>query len=306
MPSPSRNHPRSSNGFECCVGLCWTYGFCNVKACRGGPCAAMAMRSLCRESSKQLNPRGWNQGTYGSVISNTALLVWIKTRRSHITSAKSLSSLPFPPRLSIPSSNSSESSPSCVRPLSLGCRVSRINCFSLPSVACSAPPLLPPTHSPSLLIFVLFYPECTAKPTVKYDDKLTTSPVPDAFPLQTSLSQHTDNDTDNDGGHHSPSHPAPPRSFSDTPRPGRRTSAQSARRRMTYGGRATTIPSFANRDPGASSLTIVQKARSTLSTLLVPEHKVGKPPGFFQELRTIVFGSCESTTLSFFRVYRAF
>ena len=171
-----------------------------------------------------------------------------------------------------------------------------------PPLLVRLPLLLPPTASRRLLILVLFRPERTAKPTIKYSDQLTTSPDPsnDTFQLQTSRSQHTDNDTDGDGGHHSPTHPVSHRSFSDVPRPGRRTSAQSFRRRMTYGGRTTTIPNSINKDPGASSLTMVQRARSTLSTLITPEHKVGKPPGLLRELRTIVFGSCESCRLIFF------
>jgi hypothetical protein len=46
-------------------------------------------------------------------------------------------------------------------------------------------------------------------------------------------------------------------------------------------------------DQGASpSTTALQRARTGLSNLLVPEHKVGKPPGFVRELKTIMFGSC--------------
>ena len=161
--------------------------------------------------------------------------------------------------------------------------------------------LLSQTAPRTLLILVLSCPECTAK--VKYTDKLTTSPDLDRdtfqLPLQTSPSHHTDNETDNDGGHHSPSHQVPPRSFSDIPRPGRRTSAQSFRRRMTYGGRAASISGSVatQHNPNGSSLTVLQRARSTLSTLLVPGHKVGKPPGFMHELKTILFGSCASYCL---------
>lgn len=162
--------------------------------------------------------------------------------------------------------------------------------------------------SPSPLSSANFCPERTAKPTVKYFDQLTTSPDPsnDTFQLQTSRSQHTDNE-DNDDGHHSPSHTVPPRSFSDIPRPGRRTSAQSVRRRMTYGGRATSVPgSVSTQDPGASALTMVERAKSSLSNLLVPEHKVGEAPGFLRELRTIMFGSCASCCLIFLQTHITF
>lgn len=48
-----------------------------------------------------------------------------------------------------------------------------------------------------------------------------------------------------------------------------------------------------------SSLTMLQRVKSTVSNLLVPEHKVGKPPGFMHELKTILFGSCAYYCLIF-------
>ena len=139
--------------------------------------------------------------------------------------------------------------------------------------------------------------ECTAKPAVKYADHMTTSPDPsseDASQVQRSRSHHTDNDHDNDGGHHSPSHPVPLNPFPDSrSKSGRRTSAQSFRRRTTFGSRPVSVANtVATQDQGASQTTMLERVRTNMSTLLVPGHKVGKPPGFVRELKTILFGSC--------------
>ena len=147
--------------------------------------------------------------------------------------------------------------------------------------------------SRSLLILTLSWSGRAAKPSVKYSDHITVSPsLADAFVVQ-----NTDNDTDNDGGHHSPSHIVSPRSFSDAyPKRGYRTSAQSTRRRMTYGGRTTSVVNSVNTLGQAAppTTTMLQRARMGFSNLLVPGHKIGKPPGFVRELKTILFGSCAS------------
>jgi len=141
-----------------------------------------------------------------------------------------------------------------------------------------------------------------AKPTVKYADHVTTSPDPavDVPQLQHPAPHPTiDNDPDNEGGHRSPSHPVPPKSFSEpSTKPGRRTSSQSFRRRTTWGGLNTSVAnSNTTQDRDAPSTTILQRARTNFSNLFVPEHKVGKAPGVMRELRTILFGSCASWCL---------
>lgn len=146
-----------------------------------------------------------------------------------------------------------------------------------------------------------------AKPSVKYADNITTSPqtAPDTFSLQHSSSHHTaDNDPDNEAYHSLP-HPVPPRSLSEQyNRRGRRTSAQSFRRRVTFGGWGAKgkRPTEAN-EKSVSTTSLVQTVRTKVSTLFVPEHKVGKAPGIMRELRTIIFGSCTSCRpICFWRV----
>ena len=141
----------------------------------------------------------------------------------------------------------------------------------------------------------LSWPGCAAK--IHYSDHITPSPqVVDILTRSPPPLQRTVPDFDDEGGHHSPSHPVPHKSKTDEyPRRGR-TSAQSTRRRMTYGGRATGMPNFfSTQGQGASpSTTMLQRARTGFSNLLVPGHKVGKPPGFVREMKTILFGSCAS------------
>jgi hypothetical protein len=138
------------------------------------------------------------------------------------------------------------------------------------------------------------------KHTVKYAPDITTSPQPsaDAFSLQDLSLHHTaDNDPDHEG-YHSPSHPAPipPRSATDPQhRGGRHTSAQSFRRRMTFGGwGAKQERPLETNEKNVSKISLAQTVRKKVSSLFVPEHRVGKAPGIWRELRTIIFGSCAS------------
>ena len=138
----------------------------------------------------------------------------------------------------------------------------------------------------------------TAKPSVKYAENITTSPQPqsaaESFSVQHSSSYHTnDNDHDGEASYY------PPRSTTDPYQNRRRTSAQSSRRRMTWGGHnASAETPIGSKDKASSKMPLLQRVRTKMSSLLVPEHRVGKPPGFGRELRTIVFGSCESPALS--------
>ena len=163
--------------------------------------------------------------------------------------------------------------------------------------------------SPRFLPLVLSLSGCTAKPSVKYAEHITTSPelAGDVFQLQPTSHFTTDNDPDNDG-HHSPSHSVPPRSFSEPQYgPHRYTSAQSFRRRMTYGGwgAKTERPVNINKK-NFSTISLVQSVKTKVSGLFVPEYKVGKAPGLMLELRTIVFGSCASTRPICFWAYLVF
>ncbi|KAF9649861.1 calcium/proton exchanger, partial [Thelephora ganbajun] len=44
-------------------------------------------------------------------------------------------------------------------------------------------------------------------------------------------------------------------------------------------------------DQGAPSITMIERVKTNISKLLVPDYRVGKAPGFVRELRTILFGS---------------
>lgn len=175
-------------------------------------------------------------------------------------------------------------------------------------------PLLSPTPPHLLLISTpLCWSSCTAKPSVRYADRITMSPDPSGDEVQRSPSQRTDNDFDDDGGYHSPTHTAPPSPFVDPPiyppryppRYRRRTGAQSGRRRTTFGSRseAEPRPVTATSEQGTPSITMIQRMKTNISTLLVPGHKVGDPPGFVRELKTILFGSCASYWLISERVW---
>jgi hypothetical protein len=130
----------------------------------------------------------------------------------------------------------------------------------------------------------------TARPTVTYSDPLTISPVPVVL-------QRADEDPNNNGS---------PRwrlkTFNDEfPRRSRRISTRSTRRRTTDSGRAVDgRNSVSNLGQGAAPATVLQRVKSNFSSLLVPEYKVGKPPGFVEELKAI-FGSCASPCSIFLR-----
>lgn len=140
-----------------------------------------------------------------------------------------------------------------------------------------------------------FFRGCTAKPSVKYAENITTSPqsAAETFSLQHSSSHHT-NDNDPDSEAHSPFHAPLPRSTSEPQHGRRRTSAQSSRRRATWGGRRPIAEVDTDpKEKASPKAPLLERVRTTMSTLFVPEHKVGKPPGLARELRTIIFGSCE-------------
>ena len=161
------------------------------------------------------------------------------------------------------------------------------------------------------LLVYLSLSGCTAKPSVKYAERITTSPqlAGDVFQLQPTSHFATDNDHD---GYHSPSHSTPQRSASEPPyghEPGSYTSSQSFRRRMTYGGWGAKPERPVNinkKNFSASTVSLVQSVKTKVSNLFVPGHKVGKAPGFLLELRTIVFGSCTSIRPICFRAYLVF
>jgi len=121
---------------------------------------------------------------------------------------------------------------------------------------------------------------------------------------QSPLSHPTDNDPGNEGSQDSQTHPVPPRSLTGpNPRRGRRASARSVPR-MTWGeGRGNSI---SIQDLRVSSMATAQAVRTNFSYLLVPEHRVGKPPNFMYGLRIIFFGSCTSSYPIRFSLYLAF
>lgn len=170
---------------------------------------------------------------------------------------------------------------------------------SLANLRCLYVCALPVLSNPAALSAYLSLSGRTAKPSVKYAERITTSPQPvaDGFSVQRSPSHHTtDNDLDNDG-YHSPSHSAPQRSFTEPQyRRSRYTGAQSTRRRMTYGGWGARAenPATTN-EKSISTTSLAQTIRTKVSTLFKPGHKVGRSPGFFRELRTIILGSCASS-----------
>jgi len=155
------------------------------------------------------------------------------------------------------------------------------------------PPLSLSLYLVLWLTLILSRPGCTAKPSTKFTADLTTSPDPntEAFPPQRPPHVIIDNTFDDEGGHHSPSHPVPPKSFTDPhPKRGRHTSAQSFRRRMTWGGRGANSPD--TQEQNTPTIPMIQRLKTSLANLLVPEHKVGKAPGLLREFKTILFGSC--------------
>lgn len=179
------------------------------------------------------------------------------------------------------------------------CKSSLIICFpsSLPNPQRSAP-------NPDTSIAPC---SGTVRPPVRYAEHITTSPQPFSNPTQRASSLHTlDNDPYNEGGYHSPFHTVPPKSLSEPQRHGRRSSAQSFRRRMTWGGQRVGVENPVDTEMNSSTTSLVQRVRTKVSTLFVPEHKVGEAPGILRELRTIIFGSCASDCLIYFRVYMAF
>ena len=131
----------------------------------------------------------------------------------------------------------------------------------------------------------------------------TTSPdlSQDTSILQPSPSYPANNDPNIGGCHHSPSGPDPQTSSPDVhPSPDRHTSVQSVPRRMTGGGRTTTVvDSVGTQNRRASSMTLVPGVGTILCKLLVPKRKVGKAPGLRHELKTILFGSCTPCSLTF-------
>ena len=134
-------------------------------------------------------------------------------------------------------------------------------------------------------------------------DDFTTGPdsSQDTFILQPPPSYPADSDPNIGGRHHSPSGPDSQTSFPYVhPSPDRHPSVQSVPRRMTDGGRTTTVAdSVGTLNQRASSMTLVQRVGTVLSKLLVPKRKVGKAPGLRHELKTILFGSCTSCSLTF-------
>jgi hypothetical protein len=128
----------------------------------------------------------------------------------------------------------------------------------------------------------------------------TTSPdtSKEIFRLHPSSSSPIDGDPDDNRGVH--------RSVSDPdPRTSCRTSVQSMPGSMTDGGHTTSIAgSIGTQNRRASSMTLVQRTGTTMSKLFKPERKVGKPPGFMRELRTILFGSCALHSPAFLSEYR--
>lgn len=75
-------------------------------------------------------------------------------------------------------------------------------------------------------------------------------------------------------------------------KPGRHTSAQSPRRRTAWGSPSVNMTNPAapeHRD--TPSKTKFQRIKESLASLLVPDHKVGEPPGFVRELKSILFGT---------------
>ena len=134
-------------------------------------------------------------------------------------------------------------------------------------------------------------------------DDFTTGPdlSQDAFILQPSPSSPVDSDPNIGGCHHSPPDPDPQTSSPDVhPSPDRRTPVQSVPRRMTDGDQTTTVAdSVGTQNRRASSMTSVQRVGTVLSELFVPKRKVGKAPGLRHELKTILFGSCTSCSLTF-------
>ena len=108
----------------------------------------------------------------------------------------------------------------------------------------------------------------------------------------------TNDNHDDDGGYHSTSHPALPHRRTWGQRThmrktyGSQAPAQRTRRRTTYGSRFMSIAAAVTpQDQGA---TMARRIRTNLTELVVPAHKVGEPPGFIQEMKTILFGSCAS------------
>lgn len=144
--------------------------------------------------------------------------------------------------------------------------------------------------SRSLPILTPSRPGRIARPTVTYGDPLTISPVPVVL-------QRADGDPNNNG---SPQWRL--KTFNDVyPRRSRRISTRSTRRRTTDSGRAVDGRNSVNTlGQGAAPATVLQRVKSNFSSLLVPEHKVGKPPGFVKELKAI-FDSCSSSCSIFLR-----
>jgi hypothetical protein len=67
----------------------------------------------------------------------------------------------------------------------------------------------------------------------------------------------------------------------------------SVRARSTWGGDGI-MNGVNSATPQNHGVTKLQRVRARFATLLVPEYKVGQPPGFMRELKTILFGTCAS------------
>lgn len=138
-----------------------------------------------------------------------------------------------------------------------------------------------------------------ASPRVKYTDQITTSPVPttDDFlsPLPRTAPARDDDRSDVEG-YSTRSQPFPPNSRTGkVPRPGRRTLAQSTRRRTTL--RTTTVNrtnTVSTQNPSIPPGTRLRLFKTSLANLVTPSHKVGESPGFMRELKSILFGTCAS------------
>ena len=105
-----------------------------------------------------------------------------------------------------------------------------------------------------------------------------------------------DNDHSDEGGYSARSHTFPPSSVTEQiPRPGRYTLAQSTRRRTTLRAPAANRTSTVNTEtPSSPPGTKLQRFKTGLGNLVTPGHKVGDSPGFVQELKSILFGTCAS------------
>lgn len=165
-----------------------------------------------------------------------------------------------------------------------------------------------PATSCRFLMSLFFCRGATAEPPAMHAIQTSISLQPVSEPSSPrNSSYHTANDDpDNEGGDYPPSPTVPPGSFPE-PEPGRvlHTSLDLLGR-INLRGRAPNAENPA--DTGRDSLTSssMQRVRTAVSSLFVPERRVGKAPGIVCQLRTIVFGSCVSSSITCLWAYPTF